>query len=535
MIAERALLAHHLRSLRRGALTWSGVFGLLVLSSAIGYRSTYPHAVDRLKVAATLGHNAGLQAIFGHAYALETVGGFTAWRAGGVLSLAGGIWGLLAGTRLLRGEEEAGRAELVLAGALRTSSATGAALAALAVAALAVFAGGAIGAAIGGAGHEGWSAASSLFLGLALSLPVAVFMAVGALCSQLASTRRLAAAMAGAAFAAAFLLRVAADSSSGAHWLRSLTPLGWVEQLRPLAHPEPLPLVPLFAVIALATMGALAVARSRDLGSSPVRTGDEREPRLRGLASTTAQAARTSWSTAAGWCAALGLAGFLFGLISKGVAKVAEESPAFARAASHVKGANILTAAGYIGITFLMVMAALSVLAATEVSAAREEEASGRLDALLVQPVGRRRWLSGRLAVGLVYVVAAAFTVALLAFAGASAAGARVGIGSLVQGALNTLPVAALYLGAGTLALGLLPRHAPALALGLVAGLFLLELVGSSIGAPRWLLWISPFDHVGFVPGGSIDVAPALVMAGLAAAATAAGIEAFARRDLVPA
>ena len=47
---------------------------------------------------------------------LLTVGGYAAWRVGGVLSIVAALWGLMAAVRALRGEEEAGRQELVLAG-----------------------------------------------------------------------------------------------------------------------------------------------------------------------------------------------------------------------------------------------------------------------------------------------------------------------------------------------------------------------------------------------------------------------------------
>jgi polyether ionophore transport system permease protein len=533
--AERALLRHHLRSIRRGSLIWAFVFALLVVTSAAGYRTTYETPAERLVLVHTLGENAGLQAIFGHAYALDTVGGFTAWRAGGLLALAGGIWGLLVATRLMRGEEEEGRFELVLAGTLRPARAAAVVLVALAAGAFTVFVGATIGALLGGSGSGGWSAAQSLYCGMALTMPVVVFMAVGALWSQLAGARRLAAALAGGTFGVAFLLRVAADSSPSAEWLRSFTPLGWAEQLRPLTGEEPLALLPLLALIALLCAASLLVAGRRDLGSSPIRAVDERPPRLTGLSSVPGQVARTGWLTAAGWAASLGIAAFIFGLISKGVAKIAEESPSFQRAASHIRGANLLTAGGYVGVTFLMIMAALSVLVATEISAAREEEASERLDELLVRPVGRREWLASRLGVGLAFVGATALSVALFGFLGTVAAGADVGIVKLLEGALNCIPVPVFYMGLGTLALGLIPRAAPPVALGLVAGLFLLELLGSAIGLPDWLLWLSPFDHVAFVPGGSIDVAPALIMAGIGALAALGGIEAFARRDLVPA
>ena len=51
----------------------------------------------------------GINALIGPARAINTVAGFSSWRALGVLSLLGGIWGLLTSTKYLRGEEEAGR------------------------------------------------------------------------------------------------------------------------------------------------------------------------------------------------------------------------------------------------------------------------------------------------------------------------------------------------------------------------------------------------------------------------------------------
>ncbi len=82
----------------------------------------------------------------------------------------------------------------------------------------------------------------ALWLALALCIAAPAFAAVGALTSQLAATRREAAALAGAVFAASFVIRVAADGSASLEWLRWLTPLGWVEEMRPLTGAQPLAL-----------------------------------------------------------------------------------------------------------------------------------------------------------------------------------------------------------------------------------------------------------------------------------------------------
>jgi ABC-2 type transport system permease protein len=68
---------------------------------------------------------------------------------------------------------------------------------------------------------------------------------------------------------------------------------------------------------------------------------------------------------------------------------------------------------------------------------------------------------------------------------------------------------------------------------GLVAVAFLWQLFGSLLGAPRWLVDLSPFEHVGLVPGQPFRLGAAAVMlaVGVPSAATAIGV--FRHRDLV--
>lgn len=52
--------------------------------------------------------------------ALDDAGGFTIWRTGLPILVLASVWILLAATRITRGEEDAGRWDLLLAGRLRT-------------------------------------------------------------------------------------------------------------------------------------------------------------------------------------------------------------------------------------------------------------------------------------------------------------------------------------------------------------------------------------------------------------------------------
>ncbi|HEY5051768.1 MAG TPA: ABC transporter permease subunit, partial [Acidothermaceae bacterium] len=204
------------RRAARSAVVWGCVFGLYVTSSALGYAATYKTALARAQLAATFGTNAGFNALIGPAHGIGTVAGFTAWRSLGVLSIVGGVWGLLAGTRLLRGEEDAGRWELLLVGHTTRRGATARALAGLAVGLLTLWGVTAvITVAVGRAHTVNIAVGPSLFLALALVCSAAIFLTLGALASQLAPTRRQAAGYAAAVLGISYALRMIADSGTG--------------------------------------------------------------------------------------------------------------------------------------------------------------------------------------------------------------------------------------------------------------------------------------------------------------------------------
>ena len=70
-----------------------------------------------------------------------------------------------------------------------------------------------------------------------------MFLAVGAFTSQLAGTRRQAASYAASFLGVSYAVRMIADAGVGLHALIWVSPLGWVEELRPLTAPHPLALL----------------------------------------------------------------------------------------------------------------------------------------------------------------------------------------------------------------------------------------------------------------------------------------------------
>ncbi len=523
--------------LSRGALIWGVVFALTVASTVFAYKSTYGTPAERAELLRGFAANSGIRALFGPARNIDSIGGFLAWRSLSLMPLIAGIWGLLVATRLLRGEEDRGRWETLLAAPLTRGRATLATLAAVAAGSGVIFALTAASLLVVSASTGDIPVGGALWLALAASIAAPAFAAVGALTSQIAATRREAAALAGALFAAAFLLRVAADGSQSLEWLRWLTPLGWIEEMRPLTGARPIALLPLLGWIAVLTLLSVRIANARDLGASLLAHTDDRRPRHAGLRSSAGFSLRESLGGMIGWALGLGLTAFVFGFISKAVADLARTSAGIREHVRSTTSANIdiTSAEGYLALVFVFLAVALAIYAVTHATAAREEETTGRLDTVLATPTGRRSWLGGRILVASCCCVLVALAMAVAAWAGAAVKGAGVGLPDLVEASGNTLPLIALFGGLAILGFALVPRHTGAIAFGLVGGAYLWEQTGAIVKAPEWVLAISPFHWLALVPSEPFDLTASLVMLAVGATAALAGVEAFRRRDLVSA
>ncbi|HEY5394430.1 MAG TPA: ABC transporter permease subunit, partial [Trebonia sp.] len=252
----------------RSGVVWGYVFGALIASSAVSYSRIYKTRAARDALAAAYGANKATSALFGPAPQLQTVAGFTAFKIGMTLILLGAVWGVLTSTRLLRGEEDGGRWELLLAGQTTRRRAAAQALAGLGAGACVLWALTAI--LTVGAGLDPSvkiAAGPGLYFALAMTVTAVMFLAVGALASQLAPTRRQAASYAAAFLGACYALRMIADAGVGLHGLIWASPLGWVEELRPFAAPQPLALLSIAAFTAALATAAIATAGVRDAGA----------------------------------------------------------------------------------------------------------------------------------------------------------------------------------------------------------------------------------------------------------------------------
>jgi ABC-2 type transport system permease protein len=510
---------------RTRTLAFAALFAASSAAQVLGYRNTYPTHADRLAFAHTFGGNGAIRLFYGVPHDLLTVGGYAGWRVGGFMSLFAAVWAALAAVRAMRTEEDSGRHELLLAAPVSRARVLVASLVAVALGAcvlwLAMFLALAL---------SGLPVAGSAYLALVVISPIPPFVGVGAMASQIAPSRRFALALAFAVLAVAFALRVVADTVGGGGWLRWATPLGWVEEMRAFAQPDPWVLVlPVGMSLAL-ILPAILLATRRDLGVGMIRLSDSSEPRLRLLSSPLLLAVRSELGMLAAWIVGVGSLALIMGVISNSFSSGLSET--LRRRLERVGGGTLMSPVGVLGFYFVFFALVISLFAAGQVTAARHEEAEQRLETLLALPVGRRRWLLGRLALALAGALGLAFTAGVLAWAGALSQAADVSLADMLEAGANCLPLVLLFLALSALGFAAFPRAASFIGYGLIVGSFLWELLGSVLGVPHWTLGFSPFHHIGLVPVAAFRPLAACVMLGIAVASTVLALALFDRRDL---
>jgi ABC-2 type transport system permease protein len=510
------------------SIAFAYLFAVVACIQPVTYRNAYPTLPSRLAFAHSFGASKAVVLFYGKAYDLLTVGGYSAWRVGGTLAIFAAVFGLLAAVRALRTEEDTGRMELVLAGIAGRRTVYLASLAAIAAGGSALWLAELAGSLLGGL-----PAGASAYLALATASVAPVFVGVGALASQLAPTRRLALELGGAVVGLSFLLRVIADTSSGVGWLRWATPLGWAEELRPFTGAHPLVLLLPLATSLLLLVTAGRLAARRDVGTGLLASRDSAAPRLL-LSSATAQALRRDRTSLIIWLISIGAFAFVVGVIAKSISS-AGISKQLQRELAKLGSGSILTAKGYLGFTFIFFVLTCCLFTVSQITAARHEEADQQLETLLALPVGRRRWLGGRVALATVAVTAISLIAGVLAWAGAASQGVSLSLPLMLEAGVNCLPTALLFLGVAALAYAHAPRASTGVTYGLLTVAFLWQLFGTLLGAPKWLVDLTPFSHVGLVPAQPFRAGAAAVMLAIGVLAAVGAIGAFERRDLLEA
>ena len=462
---------------------------------------------------------------------LQTVAGFTAFKISMTLMILGAVWGLLTSTRLLRGEEDNGRWELLLAGQTTRRGAAAQALAGLGAGVVTLWTVAAMITVVTGLSSQvDIAAGPALYFALAMVSTALMFLAVGAVTSQLSATRRQAAASAAVILGVCYAVRMVADAGVGLHGLIWASPLGWVEQLQALTAPRPLALVPIVLLTAVLIATAVHLAGGRDVGASilPDRAGGRSHLRL--LSNPIGLTARLVRPTVIGWWVAIALSAMLYGLVARSAS--ASITGSSVHQVLSKLGARGTGTQAVLGVCFLVVAILVGFVAAGQITSARSEESEGHLDHLVVRPVSRSAWFGGRLVVATSVLVIGGLAAGVFAWLGTASQHSGVSLVTLLDAGVNLVPPAIAILGVGALTLGVWPRAASVVVYAVLGWSLLVVIVGGFGTAGHWILDTSVFHQMASAPAVPPDWKANGAMLAIGIVAALIGGLAFRLRDL---
>jgi ABC-2 type transport system permease protein len=502
---------------------WVVSTALLVFLTALSVKSLFPTQASIDQAAAATQHNAGAIAFNGPAQGLDTLGGQIAFQVGALGMVVVALMSLFMIGRLTRGNEEAGRLELVRSlpvgihapafAALIVVMAMNVAVGLLASAFLLAI---------------GLPTTGSLVLGLSFTAVGVFYTGVALVAAQITQNTRVVYGSSGALLGLAYLLRIVGDVGDGTvSWF---SPIGLAQKARPFAGERWWPLLPLLAVAVALIAVAFRLAVRRDLGAGLIAPRPGRSVAAISLGNPLGLAMRLQRGTLIGWGVGVLVTGIAYGWIAPTIDAFVKNNQALAQV---LAGAGVGSLTDTYFATSLRVMALVaSGFAIQSALRLRSEESALRAEWLLATPVSRWRWAASHLTIAL------AGSVALLAVAGlatgvsyALAGGPWSSVPRLLGAAIVYAPAMWLLIGLAVIVFGFAPRWVD-VAWAILAACFVIGLLGDVLRLPDWLQKLSPFERTPALPAADLAVLPLAVLTALAAVLIVGGLGGLRRRDI---
>ncbi|MFL6124374.1 ABC transporter permease [Actinophytocola sp.] len=506
---------------------WVVLLALVPVSYVSLLDGLFPAAAEKAHYATVSANSAGFVALYGRLFGAG-IGELVAWRAGFILVIIG-LVAILTVIRHTRAEEEAGRRELLGSAVVGRHAGLAAALVATCGASLVM--GLVLAAAMAGQGVPG---GGSLAFGLEFAATGWVFAGIAAVAAQLTANAGSARGIAVTVLAVAYVLRVVGDVSGMTDgpltWVTGLSPIGWVQAIRPYGDDRYWLALVVLAAAAVFTAVAVVLSGRRDVGAGlvPPRPG----PADGGLGSPFGLAWRLHRGLLTAWTGGFVALGVVLGYLAEGVGDLVGDNRAMKDVFTRLGGAQGLIDSYLAGMAgfFGLLAGAYAIQAMLR---ARAEETAGRVEPVLATATGRLRWLASHLLFSLLgpAVVLVAAGLAMGVTHGLNVRDVGGELPRLLAGTVVQLPAVWILSAVTVLLFGLLPRFA-AVAWAALSACLLISLVGQAAGLAQWVLDISPFTHLPKLPGGGVTALPLILLVAVALAVTAAGVTGFRRRDV---
>jgi ABC-2 type transport system permease protein len=523
LVGTRSLTAFVLRRDWLRILIWIGSIVAVVVATVVSVKGLYPTAADLRQAAVASEGNAAAIAFNGPAQALDTLGGQIAFQVGAFGLVVVAMMSLLMVGRLTRGEEEAGRLELLRSLPLGRDASPTAAM--LTVVAMDVIVGVLVTLVLLA---EDLPVTGSVVFGVSFALLGVVFACVALVAAQVSENTRVVYGIAGAVLGASFVLRAVGDIGDGT--LSWLSPIGWAQKTRPFAGEEWWPFGLLVVTSAALVAVAAVLSRRRDLGAGLVAPRTGRRNAAPSLGRPVGLAMRLQRGSIVGWSVGLLLTGVAYGSIADSINDFVKDNKALTDLIAAQVGANL--ADSYLAMSFRILALVGAGFAIQSALRLRSEETSLHTEQILATPVSRVRWATSHLS------IAFGGTVVVLAVSGLSVGisdAAVTGDTDVVRrafgAALAYTPAIWILVGLTVLLIGFAPRAAAA-SWGFLTVCFVIGMLGQLLDLPTWVEDVSPFQHVPQLPAADLHVVPLLVLTAVAIALTAAGLVGLRRRDI---
>ncbi len=537
-----------LRDYRIAILGWGVGMGLLVYATlsifpSLGLTAENEAAIDKL--------------VRGFEWLAEpikiyTAGGYATFKVGFTILIIV-IWPLLAGARMLRGEEERGSMDALLSlPATRTRVALEK-LAAMWTALLGM--GLLIGLLTYGGGvavKADFGLGDALLYGLNLTLICGVFGSIALLISQFTDDRGTAAGATGGLLVLFIMLDMVHRVFPSAEWISRLSPVYYYNLSKPLIPSYGANAGAMLVMLGLSViLGAVAVwiFTWRDIGGVVTTPAWLRLPQRASrheaalpvndwsLRSIYARSLRTILFSTFWW--ALGFVAFsawmvvIVGQIESQLASFANNSPFLQGFVTLLSGSDAITNATFLGAMFSCLPLLLMAYAVTQASKWPADEENGRYELVLATPQSRLTLMLARFGAVATGTVAIAVLTLVATEVAAAASGFALDGGHVAAATISLIPMGLLVAALGYLFSGWLRA---AVDTGLLSFLiviwFFLSYIGPDLKLPEWAQRFSAFYYYGSPLLNGLPVGDTLLVIAVGALALVAAAARFMRKDI---